>query len=580
MHQCVRCAADQRADHLVALRRAASDLRAAAKLPPFQTHSALADAYVAWFEGHQGLADRLLDKAESLARRETCPWVLWGVARARAHILRERGKPDAARDQARVAEVLARENGAEPRARWVREEFSLPPPQAGHHFGSTASSHRSSQRARRQLASLLHIVRAPYGQLRRSQQTSAIVDDLVRELAADRAFLLFEPIEDPRARLLLGRSRLGETLPAPAGWRKTLMRAVMDRGDSGSGDGRAELMTDGAPDRKRVLVVPLFLQERAVGAICVERAPSDPAFRADDQELLLLLAHQLPLGLELARLLEERDQLQGTLQQVQKMDVVGQLAGGVAHDVNNMLQGILIGLQGLQESSTRDADDRANMQLIEDGLTRATQLTHKLLSFSRQQPLTLASRNLNVAITGLEPMIRRLTSRTHKVDVVLDLDAATSLALTDESALDQAIMNLVINARDAMHGPGVLTITTRNAVLGADAVRRGAPSEGDYALVEVSDNGEGMPPEVLSRIFDPFFTTKEVGKGTGLGLTMVYAFVHQCGGFIDVTSEVGEGHDVPPLPATRGARAPRAADARVLVARARNRPPDDPRRGR
>jgi signal transduction histidine kinase/CheY-like chemotaxis protein len=541
IHQCVRCAPDQRAAYVVALRKATSDLRAAAKLPPFQTHSALAEAHVAWFEGHQGKADSLLAKAESLARRETCPWVLWGVARARAHMLREQGKPDAARDQARIAEVLARENGAEPRARWVREEFSLPPPQVVRHSGSTASSHRSSQRARRQLASLLHIVRAPYGQLRRSQQSVAIVDDLVRELAADRAFLLFEPIEDRRARLLLGRSRLGETLEAPSGWRKTLMRAVMDGADSGSGDARAEPMTEGAPDRKRVLVVPLFLHERTVGAICVERASSDPAFHADDQELLLLLAHQLPLGLELSRLLEERDQLQGTLQQVQKMDVVGQLAGGVAHDINNMLQGILSGLQGLQETTTRDADDQTNMQLIEDGLTRATRLTQKLLSFSRQQPLTLASRDLNLALKALEPMIRRLTSKTHKVDVVLDLDAATSPALTDESALDQAIMNLVINARDAMHGRGVLTITTRNAVLGPDAVRRGAPSEGDYALVEVTDDGEGMPPEVVSRIFDPFFTTKDVGKGTGLGLTMVYAFVHQCGGFIEVASEVGKG---------------------------------------
>jgi signal transduction histidine kinase len=541
MHQCLRSAVDQRADHVIALRKATYDLRAAAKVPPFQTHSTLAEAYLEWFEGHETNANRLLARAESLARQETCPWVLWGVARARAHMLREQGKPDAARDQARIAEVLARENGAEPRARWVREEFSLPPPQVARHAGSTASSHRSSQRARRQLASLLHIARAPYGQLRRSQQSAAIVDDLVRELAADRAFLLFEPIEDPRARLLVGRSRLGETLQTPTGWRKTLMRAVMDRGDSGAGDGRGELLIDGAPDRKRVLVVPLFLHERTVGAVCVERASSDPAFDADDQELLLLLAHQLPLGLELSRLLEERDQLQGTLQQVQKMDVVGQLAGGVAHDVNNMLQGIMTGLQGLQESTTRDLDDQANMQLIEDGLTRAMRLTHKLLSFSRQQPLTLASRDLNVSIKGLEPMIRRLTSKTHEVDVVLDLDAATSPALTDESGLDQAIMNLVINARDAMHGRGILTITTRNAALDADAVRRGAPSEGDYALVEVADNGEGMAPEVLARIFDPFFTTKQVGKGTGLGLTMVYAFVQQCGGFVDVASEVGKG---------------------------------------
>jgi signal transduction histidine kinase/predicted Ser/Thr protein kinase len=540
MHHCFRGSPDERPRRAAALRAAAADLRSASKHPLSLSHSALADACVAWFEGHPGQADRLLARAESLARQETCPWVLWGVARVRAHMLREQGKPDAARDQARIAEVLARENGAEPRARWVREEFSLPPPQVARHSGSMASSHRSSQRARRQLTSLLHIVRAPYGQLRRSQQSAAIVDDLVRELAAERAFLLFEPLRDARFHVAVGRSRLGETLPAPEGSRRALMRAVMGRGDPGSSDGRVELPTDGT-DRKRVLVVPLFLNERTVGAVSVERAPSDPAFDAEDQELLMLLAHQLPLGLELSRLLEERDQLQGALQQSQKMEVVGQLAGGVAHDVNNMLQGILTGLQGLQENASLDADARDNTQLIEDGLARAMRLTHKLLSFSRQQPLNLASSDLNQSIKGLEPMIRRLTGKTHTIDVVLDLDAAAHPVLTDESSLDQAIMNLVINARDAMSGGGVLTISTRNAVLGADAVRRGAPSEGDYVLVEVADTGQGMPPEVLSRIFDPFFTTKEVGKGTGLGLTMVYAFVQQCGGFIDVTSEVGHG---------------------------------------
>ena len=541
MHKALRCAADQRADHLAALRKASSDLTAAAKLPPFRAHSTLARAYVAWFDGHLASANRLLAAAESLARQETCPWVLWGVARLRAHMLREQGRPDAARDQARVAEVLARENGAEPRARWVREDFSLPSPLVVRHSGSTASSHRSSQRARRQLTSLLHIARAPYGKLRRAQQSTAIVDDLVRELAADRAFLLFQSIEDPRTRLVVGRSRLGETLPPPEGWRKTLLRAVMDRGDSGSGDARERLPTEGVPDRKRALVVPLFLHERTVGAVCVERAPSDPAFDVDDEEVLQLLAHQLPLGLELSRLLEERDQLQGALQQVQKMEVVGQLAGGVAHDVNNMLQGILTGLQGLQESTTLDPDARGNTQLIEDGLARAMRLTHKLLSLSRQQPLTLASVDLNAAIQGLLPMVQRLTRRTQAIDVVLDLDAAIRPALSDESSFDQAIMNLVLNARDAIKGAGVVTISTRNAVLDAEAVRRGAPSEGDYVLVEVADTGEGMSPEVVARIFDPFFTTKEVGKGTGLGLTMVYAFVQQCGGFIDVTSEVGKG---------------------------------------
>jgi two-component system, cell cycle sensor histidine kinase and response regulator CckA len=125
--------------------------------------------------------------------------------------------------------------------------------------------------------------------------------------------------------------------------------------------------------------------------------------------------------------------------------------------------------------------------------------------------------------------------------VVLDLDAAAHPGLADESSLEQALMNLVLNARDAISEEGTVTITTRNVALAADAIRRGLPGEGDYVMVEVADSGQGIPPEVVSRIFDPFFTTKPVGKGTGLGLTMVYAFVQQCGGGIEVASEVGKG---------------------------------------
>jgi signal transduction histidine kinase/CheY-like chemotaxis protein/tetratricopeptide (TPR) repeat protein len=541
MHQRLRCAADERDERTAALRLAATDLRAAAKLPLYQSHAVLADAYLAWFDGQEAKATRLLAKAESLAQRHTCPWVLWGVARARAHMLRDQGNVDAARDQARIAEVLARENGAESRARWVREEFSLASPRVVNAAGSSASSSvRSSRRARRQLASLLHVARAPYGQLRYDQQARAIVDDLVRELAADRAFLLYEP-ESPRAKgMLLGRTRLGESLPPPGGWREAVMRTVME-GAEPPGDSSIDGLLDVSPDRKRVLVVPLFLNERTLGAVCVERSGGDAPFTPDDHELLSLLAHQLPLGLELSRLLEERDEVQASLQQVQKMEVVGELASGVAHDVNNMLTGISTGLQGLQENEHLDQHATEDVRLIEDGLTRAMKLTRKLLSFSRRQPLALASTNLSAAIESLEPMIRRLVRNAPGVDLALDLDMATHPALTDESLLEQALVNLVLNGRDAMHGRGRVTVSTRNVKLGAEAVRRGAPAEGDYVVVAVSDQGDGIPADVLPRIFDPFFTTKPAGKGTGLGLTMVYSFAQQCGGYVDVASEVGRG---------------------------------------
>jgi len=539
VEQCLKATRDDRPSRIAALVGAAADLRAAAKTPLYKAHSKYVDACLAWFEGRLPKADRLLARAEILARRQTCPWVLWGVARVRAHMLRDEGSLDAARDQARIAETLAREHGAEPRIQLVRTEFSLSSPIEAPKGGSSVSSaRRSSHRARRQLESLLHVARAPYGQLRRDQQCAAIVDDLVRELAADRAFILFEPPDDVASLLSLGRSRLGETLPAATGWRESFMRAAMQHADPWLAAPPDEV--DAGPDRKRVLAVPLLLNEHVVGSLCVERKSVDPPFDIDDQELLMILAHQVPLGLELSRLLEQRDSLQASFQQAQKMEVVGQLASGVAHDLNNMLNAIVSGIDALRMDGLAP-EALEDMQMIEDGYRRASRLTRKLVSMSRDQPLTLASTDVNALIKGVEPMMKRLVTAQRHVDIVLDLDLRAHSAVTDETSFDQALVNLVINARDAITGPGKITISTRNAVLGPDAVRHGAPSEGDYVVIEVSDTGSGIPPEVLRRIYEPFFTTKPAGKGTGLGLTMVYAFAKQCGGHLEVESHVGKG---------------------------------------
>jgi len=541
VEQYLRATRDDRPSRIAALVGAAANLRSAAKTPLYKAHSNYIDACLAWFEGRLPKANRLLARAEILARRETCPWVLWGVARVRAHMLRDEGSLEAARDQARIAETLAREHGAEPRAQLVRNEFSLPAPiEAPKGSSSASSARRSSHRARRQLASLLHVARAPYGQLRREQQCAAIVDDLVRELVADRAFILFEPPDDVASLLSLGRSRLGETLPAATGWRESFMRAAMQHADPWIAALPDELSPENAPDRKRVLAVPLLLNERVVGSLCVERKAVEAPFDLDDQELLMILAHQVPLGLELSRLLEQRDSLQASFQQAQKMEVVGQLASGVAHDLNNMLNAIAGGIDALRMDGLAP-QALEDMQMIEDGYRRASRLTRKLLSMSRDQPLTLASTDVNALIKGLEPMMKRLVSTQPHVDIVLDLDLRAHPAVTDETSFDQALVNLVINARDAITGRGKITISTRNDVLGPDAVRHGAQSEGDYVVIEVSDTGSGIPPELLRRVYEPFFTTKPAGKGTGLGLTMVYAFVKQCGGHLEVESQVGRG---------------------------------------
>ena len=163
----------------------------------------------------------------------------------------------------------------------------------------------------------------------------------------------------------------------------------------------------------------------------------------------------------------------------------------------------------------------------------------QLLTFSRNRPAPLAALDLNGVLTQLEPILRRLLG--DKSRVVLELDPHVPHVHADATALDQAIVNLALNARDAMEGTGTLTVRTKRVVLGTDDVRRGAPAAGDYASIEVSDTGRGMDTETLERIFEPFFTTKPLGRGTGLGLAMVYSAIKDCGGYTDVTSVLGQG---------------------------------------
>jgi signal transduction histidine kinase/CheY-like chemotaxis protein len=542
LQQCLGARSDERPARVAALRDAAADLRAAARLPVLEAHAVLVDGALAWLEGDLPKARRLLAKAEVIASSETCPWVTWGVARIRAHMLREKGKLEAALDQARIAEVLARAHGAEARAACVRNEFSLPPPETHALSVSAGPSLRSSRRARRQLASLLNLVRAPQEQLKPSQQALIIADDLARELGAERVYLTFDPVSDRRSVVIVGRNRLGETLGPPDGWREAAMNASRTEGDVlVENETNRSITHPLPPDRTRVAALPLVLRDRPVGALLVERSPADPPFTAEDHELLLLLSHQVPLGLELARLLGERDHLHATMQQAQKMEVVGQLAGSAAHDFNNMLSIIRSNVFRLLESADLDPDSLSDLEAVRDAEQRAAQLAGKLLSLSRQQKLKLGALDVNAAIAGVHALLERAVPRSQGFTLVVDPARESPHALTDAGSFDQALLNLAVNARDAMPGGGTLRIATRSVVLGSDAVARGAPAEGEYVAVEVSDTGQGIPPEHLGRVFDPFFTTKPAGKGTGLGLTSVYAFVRQCGGHIEVESEVGQG---------------------------------------
>jgi signal transduction histidine kinase/CheY-like chemotaxis protein len=542
VHQCLRAVPVDRAPYIAALRKALADLRAVAKLPLYKAHSVFVEGCVAWFRGATPNARALLSKAEALAEKETCPWVLSEIARVRAHMLRDEGNLDASRDQARVAEMLAREYGAAPRARSIREEFELPSPTPSMRPPGESLRAHSSSRSRRQLSALLHAVRKPSAELNPAQQAALILDDLLRDVEADRGFILFQSQPGSTEPVMVGRSLQGERSLKVEAWHRALMNSVTERGESWPPE-------DGAPrdfgrevDTARVLAFPLFLYERVVGVVCLERSSSAPPFTSSDRDLLLILAHQVPVVFEIARLLTEREQLQASLEQRHKMEAVGQLAGGVAHDFNNMLMAIRSTLDLLHAREGLESGVKEELDIISSAARRASQLTKQLLSFSRHQPTPLALCQTNDVVSELVPMLERLIGAN--IQIESKLDPSLHSVKVDRASFEQVLVNLAINARDAMPEGGTLRIETRNAVLDEVAVRRGAPSMGDYVTLEISDTGHGMSPEVLAHVFEPFFTTKASGGGTGLGLTTVYAFAKNCGGYVELSSEVGKGSTV------------------------------------
>jgi PAS domain S-box-containing protein len=247
-----------------------------------------------------------------------------------------------------------------------------------------------------------------------------------------------------------------------------------------------------------------------------------------------------PARLAVVEDVTEQRRLEEQLRQAQKMEAVGQLAGGIAHDFNNLLTAIVGYATLLDRSLAPNSPDREDVQEIIGAARRAANLTQQLLAFSRKQVLRPKVLDVNAVVRDLERILQRVIGE--HITLRTSLDPGLAAIRADASQLDQVIMNLAVNARDAMPTGGRLTIETANAPLDPELARvhQEAPA-GDYAVLTVADTGSGMSAEVKAHLFEPFFTTKEVGKGTGLGLATVYGIVLQSGGFITVDSEPGHG---------------------------------------
>jgi PAS domain S-box-containing protein len=234
-------------------------------------------------------------------------------------------------------------------------------------------------------------------------------------------------------------------------------------------------------------------------------------------------------------------QSQAQLFQSQKMEAVGQLTGGLAHDFNNLLTGISGSLELLKMriAQGRMGDLERYIISAQGATARAAALTHRLLAFARRQTLVPKPTNVNKLIAGMEDLIQRTVGPAIKLETVLGIGVWPTLC--DPNQLESAILNLCINARDAMPDGGQLTIETSNGWIDQPAGRQRDLQPGQYVVISVTDTGTGMAPDVLARVFDPFYTTKPLGQGTGLGLSMVYGFARQSDGQVRLYSELGQG---------------------------------------
>lgn len=239
--------------------------------------------------------------------------------------------------------------------------------------------------------------------------------------------------------------------------------------------------------------------------------------------------------------MEERAQAEEGLRQLHKMEAVGQLTGGIAHDFNNMLAIITGGLELARRRLGQNPEAAArHIDNAMEGASRAASLTRRLLAFARAEPLLPGAVDADELIHGMSELIDRTIG--DQIHVVMDAQADDWRLWADRHQLENALLNLCVNARDAMEGRGTLTISTAQARLKAGEIND-CPG-GDYVVLSVSDTGHGMTPEVLNRVFEPFFTTKAVGKGTGLGLSQVFGYVGQCKGEIRIISAPGQGTEV------------------------------------
>jgi signal transduction histidine kinase len=261
--------------------------------------------------------------------------------------------------------------------------------------------------------------------------------------------------------------------------------------------------------------------------------PSPAQLQRVNDDLRLRIAERDAALDALRHQTEERVRAEEMLRQAQKMEAIGQLSGGIAHDFNNMLTVVLANLDKARRIAPEDAQLQRSLDHATTGAARAADLTDRLLSFARKQPLQSERHDPNAILSGVEALLGR--SLGEQVAIESALEDGVWPVTVDRNQMENAIVNLAVNAQQAMPDGGVIGLLTRNV---AD---EGRNAPGEWVLIEVSDSGTGMNADVKARALEPFFTTKPLGEGTGLGLSQVYGFVTQSNGRLEIDSEEGKG---------------------------------------
>ena len=288
-----------------------------------------------------------------------------------------------------------------------------------------------------------------------------------------------------------------------------------------------------------VVTIRLVYEGRHFGYLSLS-APSEFLFNAEEESLLKEIAGDIAFALYGLEAEMEKERLTGQLHQAQKMESIGRLAGGVAHDFNNLLTVILGYTEMVMEQLPGDTPMYGNLQQVMDASQSAADLTRQLLAFSRKQLISPQIIDINTTLVNSEKMLKRLLGED--LDLIFFPEDDLWKIKADPGQVNQVLMNLAVNARDAMPDGGKLSIETQNMTLSDKKCQSCmVPITGDFVMIAVSDTGTGITPQALEKIFEPFYTTKELNKGTGLGLSMVHGIVHQNGGHINVYSEPGVG---------------------------------------